>query len=128
MGFERTEEGREVSLRHAALLKGFSSASRFWKANLSPYNFVKKCMVLSHSCCSLDEFSHATSSISVKFALSYMFSTYRITFSSSVHGTLIGMHSAALQVSLHVYFVMWRLGVSDHGVHRADLASSFSWF
>ena len=39
--FEKTEEGSEVYVRRTALSKGFSPASRFWKANMSQYNIVK---------------------------------------------------------------------------------------
>ena len=126
--FKRTEEGSEVSLRCATLSKVFSNASQLWKANMSPYNFIKYCTVLSHSCCWLNKFSKSTSSISVKCALAYIFSTNIITFSSSVHVTPIATHSAALCVSSRVYLLMWRLGVSDYGARRAALASIFSWF
>ena len=55
----------------------------------------------------LDKFSQATSSVSVKCALAYMFSTNIINFSTSVHRTPIATHAAALRV----YFVMWWGGV-----------------
>ena len=126
--FEKTEEGSEVYVRRTALSKGFSPASWVWKSNLSLYNFVKYCTVLSHLFYWLDKFSQATSFISVKCALAYMFSTNLIKFSLSVHRTLITTHAAALRVSSRVYFLMWTLGVSDHGVQRYDLAYSFYWF
>ena len=122
--FERTE----VSLRRNVLLKGFSTAFRFWKANMSPYIYFKYCTVLYHSCCWLDDFSQAKSSISVKCVLENMFSTNFITFLLSVHRTPIATYAAALCMSSLVYLIMWRLGVSDHGVQRAELKSSFSWF
>ena len=46
LDFDLAEEGSEVYFRRAALSKVFSPASRFWKVNLSPYNFVKYCTVL----------------------------------------------------------------------------------
>ena len=48
--FEYMEEGSEVSLKRAELLKGFSPAYRFWKANISPYIFKSNLQ-----CCSIHD-------------------------------------------------------------------------
>ena len=100
------EEGSVVVFTRAALSYRLSLTSLFWKARQLAQIFVKYCTVGAHAWAAEPWLSHATSSISVKWALAYMFSTKIMTFLLSRKVKSMAMAALALQVSYRVHFVM----------------------